>query len=63
MKMRWMSLDCHVAFPMMTQETREQAEDRLLAALDNGCPGVVMSWTRQEIEEAEVAEDEPDIAR
>lgn len=60
MKVRWIDMDCHVAFPMLPGETHEEAEDRLLEVLDTANIHLI-SWWDEEIQEE--GEDEPDTAR
>ena len=52
MKIRWIDMDCHVAFAMLPGETSEQAEDRLIEALDNARMNLI-SWSNEEIEESD----------
>lgn len=50
-KVRWIDMDCHVAFAMLPGETNEQAEDRLLEALESRHINLI-SWEHEEVEES-----------
>lgn len=53
MKKRWMRMSIHLGFHLRDGETKEQAEDRLVEALETVDDDFVCSWTNEGIEEIE----------